>query len=122
SLAADLRATTPRSALTSPPATRADRHARPPFPTRRPSDLTYADEGTYTVTTTIKDDEPGTASVTVQAHITVTEADTLSATATALGNEPARSSASNVQVATVTSTYLGNVAGDSVATIDPGDG
>jgi hypothetical protein len=83
---------------------------------------TYADEGTYTVTTTISDDTPGTATKTVQTTITVTEADTLTAQATALSSVAEGTTVVNVQVATFTSTYTANTASDFVATVDWGDG
>jgi PKD repeat protein len=82
---------------------------------------TYADEGAYSITVTVKDDSPGTATISAKTSITVGEADTLSVTASSIS--PTEGTAlTNTQVATFTSTYSGNVAGDFIATIDWGDG
>jgi PKD repeat protein len=82
---------------------------------------TYADEGSVTVKVTITDDSPGTATTTVQRTVTVGEGDTLRATATAISSVEG-TALTSTQVATFTSSYVGNVAGDFTATIDWGDG
>src|SRR5262249_56671102 len=82
------------------------------FSRNDPKSHTYADEGTYTVTTTIKDDAPGTATTSVQAAITVNEADVLSATATALGDVPEGSSRSEERRVGNEWSYAANTAQD----------
>jgi hypothetical protein len=81
----------------------------------------YADEGSYGISVTIKDDAPGTATLTVNSTANVQEADQLTVTVKSI-NVPEGTSLSNVQVATFTTTYLANTASDFTATIDWGDG
>jgi hypothetical protein len=81
---------------------------------------TYADEGPDQVTTTvIRTADSASAAMTGQA--TVAEADALSLTGSNVSGT-AGQPLNNVQVATFTDTYAGNVAADFVATIDWGDG
>jgi uncharacterized repeat protein (TIGR01451 family) len=87
------------------------------------SSHTYADEGTTNITVTVKDDVPGTATAVAQTPITITEADVLNASAVqAISVAEGAPVGGNTVVATFTSTFLGNVAADFVATIDWGDG
>jgi hypothetical protein len=81
----------------------------------------YADEGTFTATTVLRDDAPGTATATATSVVNAIEGDTLSASATPVSAAEGQSF-SNVKVATFTSTYVGNVAGDFSAVILWGDG
>jgi len=80
----------------------------------------YADENTYSLSVTVKDDAPGTATATGSANITVQEGDTLAVTAVPFA--PTEGIAVTGTVATFTTTYLANVAGDFSATINWGDG
>ncbi|HZT80824.1 MAG TPA: hypothetical protein VFA26_11400, partial [Gemmataceae bacterium] len=81
---------------------------------------TYADEGSYTVTVTIKDDAPGTASLVLKGTATVAEADVLKAVG--VGGTTTEGVLYTGTVATFTTTYLANTADDFAATIDWGDG
>jgi hypothetical protein len=84
---------------------------------------TYADELSTTITVTISDDKPGTATALAQTSVTVTEADQLTAPGVqALTIAEGQGLGGNALVATFTSTYLGNAASDFTATIDWGDG
>jgi hypothetical protein len=80
----------------------------------------YADEGSFTARVTLSDDAPGTATVTVNNQVTVTEADTLIPSATSVaGTEGFLFSG---QVASFTDIgYPANSASDFTATIDWGD-
>jgi hypothetical protein len=81
----------------------------------------YGDEGTFTATVTLTEAQPGAASATATNTVTVTEGDTLTATATPV--TAAEGAALNdVQVATFTTTFVGNVAAGFTASIDWGDG
>jgi hypothetical protein len=80
----------------------------------------YADEGTFTVTTTIADDAPGTATATATTTATAVENDTLAGSLT--GVAPTEGSSFTGSVATFTDTFAGNTAGDFTASIDWGDG
>src|SRR5262249_18738622 len=62
---------------------------------------TYADEGTFPVKVTIKDDLPGTASATVTGSATVAEADVLTASSTTVTATEGQA-ANNITVATFT--------------------
>jgi hypothetical protein len=82
---------------------------------------TYADEGTFTVKVTVKDDTPGTATAAVTSTANVAEADSLTGTkATITATEG--TAANNVTVATFTNTNLAATASDFTASIDWGDG
>jgi hypothetical protein len=81
---------------------------------------TYADEGPDQVTTTVTRTADN-ATTTITGQATVGEADVLSLTGSNISGT-AGQPLSNVQVATFTDPYAGNVAPDFVATIDWGDG
>jgi hypothetical protein len=82
---------------------------------------TYADEGTFSVKVSIKDDTPGTATAAVTSTANVAEADSLTGTkATITATEG--TAANNVTVATFTDTNLAAPASDFSASIDWGDG
>jgi hypothetical protein len=81
---------------------------------------TFTDEGLDAVTTTVtRTADATTATITGQA--TVHEADALSLTANNISGNSGQP-LNNVQVATFTDTYAGNVASDFTALIDWGDG
>jgi len=81
----------------------------------------YADEGTYNTTVTLTDDAPGTAVAISHGVANVTEADTLSLTASSFS--ATEGSSFNGAVATFSDTgYPGNSPSDFTATIDWGDG
>jgi uncharacterized protein (TIGR03118 family) len=80
----------------------------------------YADEGTFQVSVTLADDVPGTASATVAFTVAVAEADSLSATLSAIA--PTEGAAFSGTVATIGDKFTGNSASDLSATIDWGDG
>jgi hypothetical protein len=79
---------------------------------------TYADEGTFTITTTLADDAPGTATSTVTAN--VGEADSLDGSGVPI--TAAAGTDFIGPVAVFTSTYSGNVGSGFTASIDWGDG
>jgi PKD repeat protein len=81
---------------------------------------TYVDEGSFTVTTTLSDDAPGTASATSTGTATVAEGDGLSATGITVSALETQSFSGTV--GTFSDTNAGNVASDFTATIDWGDG
>jgi PKD repeat protein len=82
---------------------------------------TYADEGTFTTTTTLTDDSPGTASATASGLAFVAEGDVLNGSG--LPVTATEGSQFNGAVATFTNTgYPDNPASDFTATIDWGDG
>jgi hypothetical protein len=81
---------------------------------------TYADEGTFPVTTVLTDDAPGTASATATGTAAVADADVLSGTP--LPVQATEGTAFSGRVATFSDTFTGNVAADFTATIDWGDG
>ena len=80
---------------------------------------TYADEGKYKLTTTIKDVGGSTTSATSTA--TVADADVLTGQGTKLRGH-ANEALTNVVVANFEDSYKGNVASDFTATINWGDG
>jgi PKD repeat protein len=79
---------------------------------------TYADEGPFTVTVTVKHDQ--LAAVSGTGAITISEGDTL--TPGTANISAVEGTAFNGQVATFTDTNLTNVAGDFTANINWGDG
>jgi subtilisin-like proprotein convertase family protein len=81
---------------------------------------TYADEGSFAVGVTIKDDAPGSAMATATSTLTVADRDVLAATGLRFRATARRQFTGFV--ATFTDTNLSNVAGDFTATIDWGDG
>jgi hypothetical protein len=80
---------------------------------------TYDDEGAFTATVTVADQEPGTGIATVTDTATVDEADVLSGTPRTFAAPPGASFTTTV--ATFTDTLTTAVAGDFTATIDWGD-
>jgi hypothetical protein len=84
---------------------------------------TYADEGNFTVTTTLSDNAPGTSFDVATTSAGVTESDTLTAGTTPTPSVAEGDGLTSVVVATFTdSGYPGNSPGDFSATIDWGDG
>jgi hypothetical protein len=81
---------------------------------------TYADEGNFTVTVTLTDDAPGTASATAGGSASIAEADALSGSTLSIA--PTEGQTFTGAVATFTDTNLSNTASDFTATIDWGDG
>jgi hypothetical protein len=80
---------------------------------------TYADEGSYSIKITIKDDGAGTASANVTSTVDVAEADALTGTKAMI--TASEGQANNVTVATFSDTNLAP-ASDFTASIDWGDG
>jgi hypothetical protein len=80
----------------------------------------YADEGDQTPTVTVTR-TADLQTATVSGTTTVGEADTLAVTASNINGNPGVLF-NNVQVASFTTSFTGNVAGDFTATIDWGDG
>ncbi len=81
----------------------------------------YADEGSYTVTTTLSDDAPGTNTATTTSMASITEADVLTGTASPVSG-PEGTSLSGIQTASFADTSTTNAASDFIATINWGDG
>jgi PKD repeat protein len=81
---------------------------------------TYLDEGSFTATITIADDQPGTATTVATTAVTVAENDALTGTGVTI--TPTEGTAFTGTVATFADTNTTNVAGDFTATIDWGDG
>lgn len=81
---------------------------------------TYADEGSYTVTTVVTDVDTSTNTATATSTATVGEGDVL--TGHAVSFQPTIGQSFTGPVATFTDTYTGNVPSDFTATIDWGDG
>jgi hypothetical protein len=81
---------------------------------------TYADEGSAGVTTTVTR-IADSATATISGQATVSEADALTLTGSNISGT-AGQPLNNVQVATFTDTFAGNVAADFTAVIDWGDG
>ncbi len=81
---------------------------------------TYAGEGTYPFSVTVKDKAPGTATVTINGTVTAAEGDVL--TPGAASFSPTEGQAYTGQVATFTSAYPANSPADFTATINWGDG
>jgi hypothetical protein len=84
------------------------------------SSHTYADEGSYSVTVTIKDDGAGTATATVTRTATVAENDVLTGTAAAISATEGQA-ANGVTVATFTDSNPSAPASDFTASINWGD-
>jgi hypothetical protein len=83
----------------------------------------YADEGVYTVVATLSDDSPGTATSSQTGTLTVTEADSLTPSATPATLTGTEGTAVSGNVATFSNAgYASNSAADFTATIDWGDG
>jgi hypothetical protein len=80
---------------------------------------TYADEGSYTVTTTLTDDAPGTATGTITSLASIADADVLNGTGTPISTTTG-TALSGVQTASFTDSYANGVA-DFTATINWGD-
>jgi hypothetical protein len=80
---------------------------------------TYADEGTFSATVTITDQEPGTGFASVTDTATVAEADALSGTPLTFAAPPGASFTATV--ANFSDTLTSAVASDFTATIDWGD-
>ena len=85
-------------------------------------DHTYTDEGSFTVTTTVADDAPGTANTIATSTATVAESDSLVADAPAALPSQAEGATPNQTTASFTNGNPGNTAADFTATIDWGDG
>jgi hypothetical protein len=81
---------------------------------------TYTDEGSFSVSVTLTDDAPGTASTTASSTATVAEADALTGTGTPI--TATEGQAFTGTVASFTDTNTANVASDFTATINWGDG
>lgn len=80
---------------------------------------TYDDEGSFSATVTITEQEPGTGFASVTDTATITEADVLSGTPLTFAAPPGISFTATV--ANFSDTLTANVAGDFTATIDWGD-
>jgi hypothetical protein len=83
---------------------------------------TYADEGSFTVTSIVTDDAPGTASATATGTAAVAERDILTTAASQPTTATTEATSFSGAVAVFNDTNTSNVAGDFAATIDWGDG
>ncbi len=81
---------------------------------------TYADEGNFTITATLTDDAPGTATAQATSSVTATEADSLNGGGLTI--LPTEGLSFSGTVAQFTDSNTSNVPSDFTATIDWGDG